>query len=164
LTGDRSGRLREEREWASLPRGMREAERLEALTTVQDYVDALAQVVPLLPDREEYLRRKLWWASNDHLRREIGGPAMAEPAARANKQRLLSLLPSTARVLERVELYRQLGRFQEALELIPSAPPDQQVKARLQQQWAAAGDSSMRVIPLRAADSARRLQRGSVVW
>lgn len=159
LTWDRSGRLREEREWASLPREKREAERLDSLSTVQDYVDALAQIVPLLPDREEYLRRKLWWASNDHLRRESGGPALEADAARANMQRLLDLLPSTAGILERVELCRQLGRFQEALDLIPLAPPDQQGKARLQQQWAEAGDSTMRVIPPQPAAPFRTPRR-----
>jgi len=159
LTGDRSGKLRMEREWASLPREMREAERLDSLSTAQDYVDALAQLVPLLPDREEYLRRKLWWASNDHLRRESGGPALEGQAARANMERLLGLLPTTARVLERVELCRQLGRFQEALDLIPLAPPDQQAKARLQQQWAEAGDSTMRVIPPHLAAPPHRPRR-----
>jgi len=147
VTGDRTGRLREEREWASLPREMREAERLDSLNTAQDYIDALAQIVPLVPERERYLRRKLWWASNDYLRRESGSPPLEADAARTNMERLLDLLSSTADILERVELYRQLGRFQEALDLIASVPPDQQAKARLQQQWTEAGGSTMRVIP-----------------
>jgi len=126
---------------------MRAAERLDSLNTVQDYIDALAQIVPLVPERERYLRRRLWWASNDHLRRESGSPPLEADAARTNMERLLDLLPSTADVLERVELYRQLGRFQEALDLIAFVPSDQQAKARLQQQWAEAGDSTMRVIP-----------------
>jgi len=163
LTGDRSGRLREEREWALLPREIKKAERFIGLNTVQDYIDALAQSAPLVPSREEYLRRKLWWASNDHLRRESNAPALAADAARANMERLLVLLPATASILERVELYRQLGRFQAALDLIRSAPPDQWAKARLQQQWAEAGDSSMRVIPPQIAAYVRRPQGGAVV-
>lgn len=134
LTGDRSGRLNAEREWLSLPREMKEAGRFTRLSTAQDYLDALAQITPLLPDQEEYLRRKLWWASNDHHRRESGDHVLEVKAARANMERLLALLPSDAWTLERVELYRQLGRFQEALSLIPSIQPDQWWKAHLQQQ------------------------------
>jgi hypothetical protein len=159
VTGDRSGKLRMEREWASLPREMREAERLDSLNTAQDYIDALAQIVPLGPERERYLRRKLWWASNDHLRRESGSPPLEADAARTNMERLLDLLPSTADILERVELYRQLGRFQEALDLIAFLPPDQQAKARLQQQWIEAGDSTMRVIPPLPVAPLRRPRR-----
>lgn len=164
LTGDSSGRLRDEKEWGSLPRAIKDAERLVGLSTTQHYVDALAQITPLLPDREEYLRRKLWWASNDYLRRESHAPTLEVDAARANMERLLDLLPSTARTLERVELFRQLGRFQEALDLIPSVPSAQWVKAELQKQWAEAGDSTMRAIAPQIAAYARTSQRGAVVW
>jgi hypothetical protein len=143
---------------------IKEAERLVGLNTTQDYLDALTQSIPLLPDREEYLRRKLWWASNDYLRRESNTPTLEANAARANMTRLLDLLPTTGRTLERVELYRQLGRFQEALDLIPSVPSDQWVEANLQQQWSEAGDSTMKGIPLQPAVHVRKLQRGAVVW
>ena len=164
LTGDRSGKLKGEREWSSLPREIKEAARFIRLSTVQDYIDALAHIASLLPDQEEYLRRKLWWASNDHHRRGSGGPELEVKAARANMERLLALLPSDAWTLERVELYRQLGRFQEALNLIPSIPPDQWRKAHLQQQWAEAGDSSVRVIPSRSATHTQRSQQGARAW
>lgn len=164
LTGDRSGRLRDEKEWAALPDAIKDAEHLVGLNTTQDYIDALAQLGPLTPDREEYLRRKLWWASNDHLRRESNAPTLDVDAARANMERLPALLPSTARTLERVELYRQLGRFREALDLIPAVPSDQWVKAGLQRQWAEAGDSTMRIIPPQTAAHACNSQRGAVVW
>lgn len=162
LTGDRSGRLQDEQEWASLPRAIKEAERLAGLNTTHDYLDALAQIVPLRPDQEEYLRRKLWWASNDHLRRESTAPTLEVGAARANMERLLTLLPDTARIMERIELCRQLGRFQEALDLIPSVPSDQWVKANLQQRWAEARDSTMRVIPPKTVAQTRRSHRGDI--
>jgi len=164
MTGDRSGRLRDEQKWVSMPREIKDAERLLPLSTTQDYANALAQIVPLPPDREEYLRRKLWWASNDHLRKECNTPALEIDAARANMERLLALLPSTARTLERVKLYRQLGRFQEVLDLIPALPSDQWVKADLQRKWAMARDSTMRAIPPQAAVQARESQRRTVVW
>lgn len=164
LTGDHSGRLQDEQEWTALPREIKDAKRLVGLSTTQDYIAALAQISLLPSDREEYLRRKLWWASNDHLRRESNAPTLDVDAARANMERLLALLPSTARTLERVELYRQLGRFQEALDLIPAVSSDQCVKADLQRQWAEAGDSTMRLIPQQTAVHARKSQRGAVVW
>jgi hypothetical protein len=95
--------------------------------------------------------------------KEVAQPLEAD-AARANMQRLLDLLPSTADILERVELYRQLGRFRDALELIPSAPPEQWVNAHFQKQWAEAEDSTMRVIPTQVVSHARKSQRGAVVW
>jgi len=162
LTGDRRGRLQHERKWASLPREIKDAGRLTMLNTALDYVEALT-LVPMLPDREEYLRRKLWWASNDHLR--VGGddPAIDADIARGNMNCLLALLPSDACTLERVELYRQLGRFQEALDLIPTLPLDQWKKAQLQRQWAVAGDSTMRGIPLQL-NSAAQVRQEAAIW
>lgn len=133
------------------------------LNTAMDYVEALA-LVPLLPDREKYLRRKLWWASNDHRRVETSSPPLEVDVARDNMQRLLALLPADTCTLEQVELYRQLGRFHETLDLIPSLPPEQWREAQLQRQWAAAGDSTMRVIPPQAATSVSRVGQGAVIW
>jgi hypothetical protein len=147
-----------------LPREIREAERFDILSGAQDFFDALAQTIPLLPDREKYLRRQLWWISNDHLRSEGEKPAMDRDAARANMGRLLALLPDAEWSLERIELYRQLGRFHEALDLVHASPPDQWAKTRFQQQWAEVRDSTMRVIPPQTADRARTSHKGAVVW
>jgi hypothetical protein len=132
------------------------------LNTATDYVEALA-LLPMPPDREEYLRRRLWWASNDHLRLESGSPALETDVARANMERLLALLPFDSRTLERVELYRQLGHFQTAIELIPLLMPDDWRKAQLQQRWAKAKDSTMRVIPPQPT-SAGMTKQGAVIW
>jgi hypothetical protein len=59
LTGDRSDRLRE-REWAALPREIKEAERIDGLHNAQDFNDALALLSPDATDREVFLRRRLW--------------------------------------------------------------------------------------------------------
>jgi hypothetical protein len=163
LTGDQRGRLQAERGWSSLPREIKNAGRLTMLGTAIDYIEALA-VVPLQPHREEYLRRKLWWASNDHLRMESSDTALEANAARANMERLLALLPADGRTLERVELYRQLGRFQEALDLIPSIAREQWREAQLQRQWAEAGDSTMKNIPPQSATSAGGARQGAVIW
>jgi hypothetical protein len=62
----------------------------------------------------------------------IAASALEAEAARGNTERLLAVLPSTARVLEQVALYRQLGHFQGARDCFPLAP-DLRVKAYLQQ-------------------------------
>jgi hypothetical protein len=43
LTGDRSGRLKGEREWLSLPREIKEAARFSRLSTAKDFLDALVR-------------------------------------------------------------------------------------------------------------------------
>jgi hypothetical protein len=133
-------------------------------STTQNYVDALAQIATLPPDREEYLRRKLWWAANDRLRRESNTPTLEVGAAKANMERLLALLPSTELTLAGVQLYRELACVQEALDLLPYVPSEQWAKAELQKQWAEAQDSTMKVIPPQIAAQARTSQRREVVW
>lgn len=162
LTGDRRGRLQDERKWSLLPREIKDAGQLIMLSTAMGYVEAIA-LVPLPLDRETYLRRKLWWASNDHRRVKASSPALEADVARDNMERLLTLIPADTCTLERVELYRQLGRFQEALDMLPSLPADQWRWVQLQRQWATAGDSTMRVIPPQSA-SARRTRQGAVIW
>lgn len=164
LTGDRHGRIRAEREWAALDPALKNAESLVGLRTTQDFVDALAQMAPMAPDQEEYLRRKLWWSANDHLRQGDANPTLDAQAARANMERLLALLSSAARTLERVELCRQLGRFREALDLVALLTPEERMKADLQRQWIAAGDSTVRLIPPEVIVRARQTQRGAVVF
>lgn len=131
ITGDRRGRLREEREWHALPRAIREAESIDRLAGVQDFIEALAALSADETDREIYLRRRLWWASNDHLRQHSGdatttlSPTVAVDVTRANAQRLLELiqLDPDAQVA-RGELLRQLGRFDEAVAVLKAVKPD----------------------------------------
>lgn len=131
LTGDRGGRLRDEREWDSLPAGIRNAEQFDGLKCADDFIEALAALPPDAVDREKHLRQRLWWASNDHLRvldSEAGAapqPAVAEEIARANAQRLVELLEHDPKEqVARGELLRQLGRFDEAVEVLAAVVPD----------------------------------------
>ena len=131
MTGDRSGRLQDEREWAALPREIKEAERIDGLDSAKDFMDALANLPPDGDDREVYLRRRLWWASNDHLRRRTDEvpagtqPAVAPAVAQANKLRLLELFESDPdNQVERGELLRQLGRFDEAVAVLKAVKPN----------------------------------------
>lgn len=131
LTGDRGGRLRDEREWAALPAGIKNAEQLDGLKCADDFIEALAALPPDAIERETHLRQRLWWASNDHFRVLDGEtatapqPAVADEIARANAQRLVELLEHDAKgQVARGELLRQLGRFDEAVAVLAAVVPD----------------------------------------
>lgn len=131
VTGDRGGRLQDEREWDSLPAGIRNAEQIAGLKCADDFIEALAALPPGVADREKHLRQRLWWASNDHLRMVDSDasatpqPAVAEEIARANAERLVELLEHDSKgQVARGELLRQLGRFDEAVAVLAAVVPD----------------------------------------
>lgn len=131
VTGDKRGRLRDERKWALLPTGIKQAKSIERLECADDFIEALA-ALPAADDdgREVYLRRRLWWASSDHLRGDHDGacvalPSVTEEMAHANMQRLLALIEHDPKAqVTRGELLRQLGRFDEAVEVLKAVVPD----------------------------------------
>jgi hypothetical protein len=130
MTGDRHGRLSEERDWQALPTGIQHAECIDGLHHARDLIDALQALPCDAIDREVYLRRRLWWASSDHLRGQRGVanvalPGVAEEVAHANMLRLQELLEHDPKGhVERGELLRQLGRFDEAVTVLKAVKPD----------------------------------------
>lgn len=152
LTGDRDGRLQAERDWDALPVEIKQAPSFGHLQGPRDMQQALDTARNLPPTRELYLRLRLWWASNDHLVRDPTKPAIARSvpveAARANSERLLDLLQDDPdSVMTRVELLRQLGRFDDALAVIPTVPVKDRGRAEWQQQWCEARDAAVKVFP-----------------
>jgi hypothetical protein len=130
MTGDKRGRLREERDWQALPAEIQQAERIDGLYHAHDLIDALHALPSDAVDREVYLRRRLWWASSDHVRGQQGVayvalPAMAEDAVHSNMLRLLELLEHDPKEqVARGELLRQQGRFDEAVAVLRAVEPD----------------------------------------
>jgi hypothetical protein len=154
MTGDKIGRLRDERKWALLPTGIKQAKSIVRLECADDFIEALA-ALPAADDdgREVYLRRRLWWASSDHQRVRVDGmlvtasPAVAAAPALANRLRLLELLEHDPKAqVERGELLRQLGRFDEAVAVLKAVKPDRysEVKAVKIERLAAAGIAELR--------------------
>lgn len=148
VTGDRSGRLRDEREWNEVPLEIKEAKSIAGLHSAKDYIDALALLPADAEEREVYLRRRLWWASNDHQRlRTDGTPVAAEPVmapteSHANMLRLLVMVEHDPKQqVERGELLRQLGRFDEAVAVLKAVKPNgySEVKAVKLERLARAG-------------------------
>jgi len=150
--GDRNGRLRDERNWFALPQEIKEANRITSLQNATDFLDALAALSPYAEDREIYLRRRLWWISNDHHRFRVDGtptesqPVLTPTEARNNILRLLALLENDfSKQVERGELLRQLGRFDEAIAVLKAVKPDgySEVKASKIQRLAQACHSKL---------------------
>jgi hypothetical protein len=127
LTGD--GRLGAERDWNVLSSEIKDAERIQGLDSAHDLLDALVMVSPNAADREIYVRRRLWWVSNDHRRLDKDGRptteqrAMPVETAHANMYRLLVLIENDpALQVERGDLLRQLGHFDEAVAVLIGTP------------------------------------------
>ena len=59
ITGDRSGRLQEERDWHTLPPAIQQAKSIDGLVHAEDLIEALATVAPGSPEREVHLRCRL---------------------------------------------------------------------------------------------------------
>jgi hypothetical protein len=152
VIGDRNGRLREEREWKVLPAGVQQAEYFDGLVHAHDFIEALTSFSSDAQDRETYLRRRIWWASSDHLRGQRGVslialPSVAEDVAHANMQRLLELFEHDPKEqVARGELLRRLGRFDEAVAVLKAVKPDghSEIKAIKIGRLAAAGIADVR--------------------
>lgn len=83
------------------------------------------------PEREQRLRRLLWWRFNDHRRgtgRTNSGVSatIRDAHERSNLLRLLELSRSndSTTTIEHVEILRELGRFDEASDALSSVKPE----------------------------------------
>ncbi len=86
-----------------------------------DYLEALKSGMATEPERETELRVFAWWRANDkHRRNEGPGRYPQSPEAVENLTRLVDLLKDGEHefVLFRAEALRQLGRFDEARDIL----------------------------------------------
>ncbi|MCS0631654.1 hypothetical protein NX786_20210 [Telluria mixta] len=152
LTGDRKGRLRDERIWIALPRKIKDACRIVPLHSAEDFLEALAALACNTDEREIYLRRRLWWAWNDKQRLGKNGPLVLTPynmlaeEALFNMRRLLQLVEcAPSQQVERGELLRQLGRFDEAVAILKAVPADghNEIRALKIEKLARSGDTQV---------------------
>lgn len=145
-------RLLAEREWANLPPEWKSAEcgRPLEYSDLQRTVDRLTGTNPV---REMFLRRRIWWATNDHLRGPGDGtcaeeaPIAPELERRENMMRMIALHEAAGGGLaERAELLRQLGRFDESIQLLISGAPEirNSATAAWTLRWAKARDAGLK--------------------
>lgn len=91
----------------------------------------------MLRDREVYVRRRPWWASNDHRHLRVDGAPIAlhptvDPAqAHTNVLRILELFANdSSKRVEPGKLLRQLRRFDEAVAVLKAVKPDGQSEVK----------------------------------
>ena len=87
----------------------------------KDYLEALKEGMAVEPERETELRVFAWWRANDkHRRSPETGRYPQAPESVANLERLVELLKDGEHefVLFRAEALRQLGRFDEARDVL----------------------------------------------
>lgn len=150
--GDKHGHLRREDEWNAVPDAWKTAEH-GARTEYADLQRALLAVSAPDLGRETFIRRRIWWQTNDHLRRRSDGELTgAEPVApererRTNMLRLLEIHEISGSDLPlQAELLRQLGRFGDAARLLTSDALEirDSATAAWTMRWVKAGDSGVK--------------------
>ena len=109
--------------------------------TESEYLDGLEDLIRAKPNEELTVRLLAWWSSNDRYRLEeretepITVPTPDDPPQRvamrrANMDGLLRILPEAdaedpSKPLMRAEVFRQLGEFDRALELLARPYPQE---------------------------------------
>jgi hypothetical protein len=126
--------------------------------TEEEWLDALAQGIFDDAEEEEYGRLQAWHAANDPRREtdETGSTAQTtseefSPRARANLEALEALLArkddNPDALLLRAEIHRELGRFQESLDLLSRITDDDYAMPRdLIRQLSEQGDVLVRLL------------------
>jgi hypothetical protein len=150
--GDKRGYLHAESEWAAIPAAWKDAEHGDRL----EYTDLQRALVNMYKpdrDREMFLRRRIWWATNDHARRHPDGSRVAEEEVASEPERHANILQmielheiAGSGLAERAELLRHLGRFEEAIRLLTSGAPEirDSSMAAWTLRWAKAGDADLK--------------------
>ena len=150
--GDKDGHLQAIREWEDIPSEWKAAEHGRSLK-YSDLQCALRDASALSSDREMFIRRRMWWATNDHTRlRSDATSVLKQPVAddadrKANMMRMIELHDATGTgISERAELLRQLGRFDDAILLLKSGAPEIRASADAAWilRWAKAGDADLK--------------------
>lgn len=150
--GDKDGHLQAIREWDDISSEWKVAAHGRSL----EYTDvqrALRDMSAPNSGREMFLRRRVWWATNDHIRlrsdgtRVAGQPVASDADRKANMVRMIELHEATGTgISERAELLRQLGRFDDAILLLKSDAPEvrRSENAAWILRWAKAGDADVK--------------------
>lgn len=151
--GDEHGDIQAQRDWDAAPVEWRAAEYVRTLE-YGDLRQALAELQGQDCAREIYIRRRIWWLANDSRRIRASGKRAAMPPlvlrskAREDMLRLLELHEqASSGIVDRAELLRQMGCFDEVVQLLASVPPDQiGVRGEKIRDWALAHDAELKML------------------
>ena len=128
---DEHGHIRAQKDWDAAPDEWKPACE-DCSLELSDLQVALKAVVDVNPARELFVRRRIWWACSDHYRIRIDRLRMSETlqlaasAATSNMMRMLVLHGESEGPMgvERGELLRQLGRFDDAISVLRCVDSD----------------------------------------
>lgn len=147
------GQIKIQRTWNAAPAEWRAAKYDDEL----DYSDlcmALTTINGQDSQRAIYVRRRIWWLTNDFYRVYSTGkhapipPLAARTKATENMLQLAELHEQAASgLVDRAEIFRQLGRFNESITLLETASKER-IAGRGEKilSWALAGDSGLKLI------------------
>ena len=150
--GDKDDHLQAVRAWEDIPFEWKVAEHGRALE-YHGLQCALRNMSAPNTDREMFLRRRIWWATNDHTRLRSDGTRVSEqPVAndadrKANMMRMIELHEAAGgNIAEHAELLRQLGRFDESIRLLTSGASEIRTSADAAWilRWAKARDAELK--------------------
>jgi len=131
LTGDKEKKFAAQRQWEAIPKEIKSANTGKA-ANIGDWLTILYGYAGLSPERESITRRKLWQVGNNHLRLHSDGTPWVDSPKLADdfvKQNMLALFHLHERnfvndPIEKAEILRQLGRFDEAREVLKTIKND----------------------------------------
>lgn len=152
-SGDEHGDLRTQRDWDAAPADWRAAEYDKNLE-YHDLCEALNSLHHPDNARELYIRRRIWWLANDQGRIYANGerapfpPLALHAKAKENMQRMVELhRQADSGIVERAELLRQMGAFDDAVQILTAATPDQiGERGDKIMDWALAQDPALKML------------------
>ena len=157
--GDPEGRLQSLEAWSHAIRSWGHAQQIGRVN-FDDVVYVLARSKGVSRDRILWLRNRIWWGLNDRYRSCSDGsplldaPKWPEGLERTNMEIILGMLRDGEvqpwSLIQQGELLRLLGRFDEAVAVLKSVPPDghSEIRAVKIERLARSGDNQVRMLSL----------------
>lgn len=161
--GDPQGQLRTEEEW-SQARALWGSAQYIGRVNFDDVAYVLARSDGVSRDQLLWLRKRIWWDLNDRYRHRTDGspfpdsPTWPVAAERANMEIILDMLQDSEveprSMIQQGELLRLLGRFDEAVAVLKTVPPDghSEVRALKIERLAQSGDTQVRELSPRLGE------------
>lgn len=121
---DECEEIAEESPWGSEENEYKDVS-FAAAPTAKNYLRALASGLAVTPEKERYLRTRLWWVSNDPARRgRAASPLSDELKENLRLLRVLLDVDAPDQRLMAAEICRESGEFAAAKELLAFSFPE----------------------------------------
>ena len=153
--GDPGGQLQNQEEWAKAMESWGHAQYIGGVS-FDDVAYVLARSKGVSSDQLLWLRNRIWWGLNDRYRTQVDGtplsgvPTWPSAVERSNMEAILDILRDDevkpSYMIQKGELLRLLGRFDEAVSVLRAVPPDgfSELRALKIEKLAFSGDTQVR--------------------